>query len=92
MKLDKTQVARRHLGTALALFLDDRDPVPVHTLACAGLRGRRAIFCVNWPCGTGADCESVHSGNRCSSRPRYKTFASTSVAAVLTWLVRIQWG
>src|SRR5215472_5065356 len=36
MKLDKTQVARRHLGTALALFLDDRDPVSVHTLACAG--------------------------------------------------------
>jgi hypothetical protein len=36
MKLDKTQVARRHLGTALALFLEDRDPVSVHTLACAG--------------------------------------------------------
>src|SRR5262245_25781158 len=36
MNLDKTQVARRHLGTALALFLDDLDPVSVHTLACAG--------------------------------------------------------
>jgi hypothetical protein len=36
MNLDKTQVARRHLGTALALFLDDLDPVSVQTLACAG--------------------------------------------------------
>jgi hypothetical protein len=36
MDLDKAQVARRHLGTALALFLDDLDPVSVHTLACAG--------------------------------------------------------
>jgi hypothetical protein len=36
MNLDKTQVARRHLGTALALFLEDCDPVSVHTLACAG--------------------------------------------------------
>ena len=36
MNLDKTQVARRHLGTALALFLDDLDPVSVHSLACAG--------------------------------------------------------
>jgi hypothetical protein len=36
MNLDKTQVARRHLGTSLALFLDDRDPVSVHSLACAG--------------------------------------------------------
>jgi len=34
--LDKTEVARRHLGTALALFLDDLDPISVHTLACAG--------------------------------------------------------
>jgi hypothetical protein len=34
--LDKTQVARRHLGTALALFLNDDDPVSVHTLAAAG--------------------------------------------------------
>jgi hypothetical protein len=36
MKLDKTQIARRQLGTSLALFLDDADPVSVHTLACAG--------------------------------------------------------
>lgn len=36
MKLDKTEIARRQLGTALALFLDDADPVSVHTLACAG--------------------------------------------------------
>lgn len=36
MNLDKTQVARRQLGTALALFIDDLDPVSVHTLACAG--------------------------------------------------------
>ncbi len=36
MKLDKAQVARRQLGTALALFIEDFDPVSVHTLACAG--------------------------------------------------------
>ena len=36
MPFDKTQVARRQLGTALALFLEDYDPVSVHTLACAG--------------------------------------------------------
>jgi hypothetical protein len=36
MNLDKTEVARRHLGTSLSLFLDDLDPVSVHTLACAG--------------------------------------------------------
>ena len=36
MKLDKTEIARRQLGTALALFLEDSDPVSVHTLACAG--------------------------------------------------------
>jgi hypothetical protein len=36
MKLDKTEIARRQLGTALALFIEDRDPVSVHTLACAG--------------------------------------------------------
>jgi hypothetical protein len=36
MNLTKAQVARRQLGTALALFLDDRDPVSVHALACAG--------------------------------------------------------
>jgi hypothetical protein len=27
MKLDKIEIARRQLGTALALFLDDADPV-----------------------------------------------------------------
>ena len=36
LTLDKTAVARAQLGTALALFLDDLDPVSVHTLACAG--------------------------------------------------------
>jgi hypothetical protein len=36
MKLDKTEIARRQLSTALALFLKDSDPVSVHTLACAG--------------------------------------------------------
>lgn len=36
MKLDKAKVARRQLGTALALFIDDLDPVSVHVLACAG--------------------------------------------------------
>ena len=36
MKLDKTQIARRQLGTSLALFLENSDPVSVHTLACAG--------------------------------------------------------
>ena len=34
--LDKEQIARRQLGTALALFLDDRDPVSAHCLACGG--------------------------------------------------------
>ena len=32
----KAAVARRQLGTALALFLDDGDPVSVHCLACGG--------------------------------------------------------
>jgi len=36
MNLTKAQVARRQLGTALKLFLDDLDPVSVHALACAG--------------------------------------------------------
>ena len=36
MKLDKTEIARRQLGAALALFLEDSDPVSLHTLACAG--------------------------------------------------------
>jgi hypothetical protein len=34
--LDKAQVARRQLGAALALFIDDLDPVSVHCLACGG--------------------------------------------------------
>jgi hypothetical protein len=36
MNLDKAEISRRLLGTALALFLDDQDAVSVHTLACAG--------------------------------------------------------
>lgn len=32
----KVAIARRQLGTALALFLDDSDPVSVHCLACGG--------------------------------------------------------
>jgi hypothetical protein len=35
-ELDKRVVARAQLGTALALFLEDLDPISVHTLACAG--------------------------------------------------------
>lgn len=34
--LNKIEIARRHLGTALALFLDELDPVAVQTLACSG--------------------------------------------------------
>ena len=34
--LDKAEIARRQLGTALALFLEDLDPVTVHVLACGG--------------------------------------------------------
>jgi hypothetical protein len=34
--MDKAEVARRHLGTALDLFLKRRDPVSVQTLAMAG--------------------------------------------------------
>ncbi|PVE25972.1 hypothetical protein DC522_01665 [Microvirga sp. KLBC 81] len=33
--MDKLEVARRQLGTALALYLDDLDPVSVHSLASA---------------------------------------------------------
>jgi hypothetical protein len=36
MAIDKTNVARRQLGTALALFIEDQDPVSVHVLACGG--------------------------------------------------------
>ena len=32
----KLAIARRQLGTALALFLNDDDPVSVHSLACSG--------------------------------------------------------
>jgi hypothetical protein len=35
--MDKAEIARRQLGTALSLYLDDRDPVSVHVLACAGM-------------------------------------------------------
>ena len=34
--MEKVEVARRQLGTALALFLENGDPVSVHTLVCAG--------------------------------------------------------
>ena len=34
--MDKLEIARRQLGTALALFLNDGDPVSVHCLACGG--------------------------------------------------------
>lgn len=34
--MDKLEIARRQLGTALALFLEDSDPVSVHCLACGG--------------------------------------------------------
>ncbi|MEZ2406958.1 hypothetical protein AB6806_09100 [Bosea sp. RCC_152_1] len=36
MTLDKAEIARRQLGSALALFLEDLDPVSVHSLACGG--------------------------------------------------------
>ena len=32
--LTKLEVARRQLGTAFDLFIRDRDPVSVHSLAC----------------------------------------------------------
>ena len=34
--MDKLEVTRRQLGTALQLYLEERDPVSVHSLACAG--------------------------------------------------------
>jgi hypothetical protein len=34
MRLDKNHLARRQLGVALALFLEDLDPIAVHVLAC----------------------------------------------------------
>jgi hypothetical protein len=45
MSLDKAEVARRLLGTALALFLDDKDAVSVHTLACAGSEIAEYLAC-----------------------------------------------
>jgi hypothetical protein len=36
MTLDKIEIARRQLGAALALFLENLDPVSVHALACGG--------------------------------------------------------
>jgi hypothetical protein len=35
-EMDKGEVARRQLGTALDMFLRGQDPVSVHTLAMAG--------------------------------------------------------
>lgn len=35
--MDKAEIARRQLGTALSLYLDNDDPVSVHVLACAGM-------------------------------------------------------
>ena len=34
--LSKLEIARRQLGTALALYLQDSDPVSVHCLVCGG--------------------------------------------------------
>lgn len=34
--MDKTELARRQLGTALYLFLNDLDSISVHSLACGG--------------------------------------------------------
>ena len=34
--MEKAEVARRQLGTALHLFIADDDPVSVHVLACGG--------------------------------------------------------
>lgn len=41
-RLGKAEMARRQLGTSLALFLQDADPISVHTLACSG--GEHAAF------------------------------------------------
>lgn len=37
MIFDKAEIARRQLGTALQLFIDDADPVSVHVLASGGM-------------------------------------------------------
>ena len=42
MTLDQTDVARRQLGVALALFLQDLDPIVVHVLACTA--GEVAVY------------------------------------------------
>ena len=42
MTISKAEIARRQLGTALALFIDDADPVSIHILACGG--GEHAAF------------------------------------------------
>ena len=34
--MTKIGVARRQLGTTLAIYLDDLDPIAVHCLACRG--------------------------------------------------------
>jgi hypothetical protein len=36
MFLSKVEAARRQLGTALALFIENQDPVSIHSLACGG--------------------------------------------------------
>jgi hypothetical protein len=36
MSLTKAQVARRQLGVALALYIENLDPISVHVLACGG--------------------------------------------------------
>lgn len=36
MTLTKSEVARCQLGTALSLFIEDKDPISVHVLACGG--------------------------------------------------------
>ena len=43
-KLNRHEVARRQLGTALHLFLDDQDPGAVHWLASAGIE-----IAEDWP-------------------------------------------
>jgi hypothetical protein len=68
MTLDKTQVARRQLGTALALFIEDLDPVSVHALACAG--------------GEVAEYLAVKSGGHPFSGHALATFRSTTLREI----------
>ncbi len=42
-ELTKSDVARRQLGTALALYLEGKDPVSVHVVACAGCELAEAL-------------------------------------------------